>query len=476
MVNGVSATAAIWVYYYYFYYITNYSDVFPSTPYQASAASTMLPEALRSEPGSWPLWNQVPPSYPRLSRQEILQEIHTYLEHPYRAGKGKRGNICNSRHLNLRVFSAKKHILFYFKVTSKDEKIASLESAMVKLQEHCQLLQDSLHNSIPTVGFTAPSSSQSRPATSHTTSSGLPPLHAVCEQNRPTSSRVPYEAEGTLRLNHLSKTGRSLSSLVDQKTGEYGDRFLGLSNRSTSECASASTLALNVEELADSDKISNTSRRNGVSVSTQTTETAFALCARCSETQNCLVSIADRVSAVCSRHAREKKPSLAATDWASLARVGGLEIGEWERALHDDLSTIDGYCCKLEESCTRLALQIDTQKETIESLHSEARVLTSQINSLRADWEDLRLRSEASLARSKEESARQQRELQLAVRQLEARNGELAEKLSAVREQEKHLRSRVTQLGMSANHSISYNMYNLEFCPHWSAVVGSNHH
>ena len=343
---------------------------------------------------------------------------------------------------------------------------------MAKLQEHCQLLQDSLHNSIPTVSFTVANSTQSRPATSRATGSGLPPSHGGSRQNRPTSSGIPYEAEGTLKLNHLSKPGRSLSSLVGQKTGEYGDNFHGLSSRSTSEVASVSTPVPNV---TDSDKIhvsfqANTSRQNGVSVSTQTIETAFALCARCSETQNCLVSIADRVSVVCSRHTQETEPALAATDWGRLAKVGGLELGEWERALHEDLSTFDGYCCKLEDSCARLALEIDTQKEVIESLQSESSVLTSQINSLRTDSEELRQRSEASLARSKEESTRQQRELQLAVGQLEARNGELAGKLSAVREQEAHLRSCVAQLGRSLTHGADiYTVHSnraafVEFC------------
>ena len=203
---------------------------------------------------------------------------------------------------------------------------------MVKLQEHCQLLQDTLHNSIPPVSFTAgPNSSQSRPATS--CSNGLPSLGGG-RMNRPTSSSVPYEADATLRLNRLSRTGRSLSSLMSQKTGEASDSLRGLSSRSTGEVVSMSTPVPEILLPANSCGMSfqansvHLSRQKGVSVSTQTTETAFALCARCSETQNCLVSIADRVSAVCSRHT-QLKPALAATDWESLAKVGGLELGEW---------------------------------------------------------------------------------------------------------------------------------------------------
>ena len=126
---------------------------------------------------------------------------------------------------------------------------------------------------------------------------------------------------------------------------------------------------------------SSTSVLGAHSVHTQTTETAFALCVRCSDTQDSLVNIAQSVSTVCSKH--NQKSSLSQTDWEALAKVEGLDIKKWSSCLESDLSCLESYTGHLEETVEKLKIEQSDDREIIGNLENEIDTLSSQIDSLR---------------------------------------------------------------------------------------------
>ena len=115
-------------------------------------------------------------------------------------------------------------------------------------------------------------------------------------------------------------------------------------------------------------------------MSTQTTDTAFALCARCSRTQETLVSVASSVSVLC--HEEGLASTLAKVDWEALAKVGGMELGKWNGSLKTDLSSIGEHCYRLKETIAELELERDTHKTTVGQLESEIQQLSNQMDTL----------------------------------------------------------------------------------------------
>ena len=115
-------------------------------------------------------------------------------------------------------------------------------------------------------------------------------------------------------------------------------------------------------------------------MSTQTTDTAFALCARCSQTQDTLIGAAGSVSRLC--HEEGLVAELAKVDWEALAKVGGMELGKWNGNLKSDLCSIGEHCCRLKQSVAELGLERDAHKKTVGQLESEIQQLSNQLDAL----------------------------------------------------------------------------------------------
>ena len=233
------------------------------------------------------------------------------------------------------------------------------------------------------------------------------------------SSSVPYEALGTLRINKLSamksegiEPSRSSSLLTDTPT----------------EGLQVPLMVTDVE-----------------SVSTQTIDTAFALCARCSETQDGLVRIASSFSILFSAH--HQRSSFSETDWASLAKVGGLTVSKWENALKKDIDALDSFMFDLESECAGLKSDLAGQIETIHKLEMESQVLSLQIGSLETGMEAMQRKNVSLLAESKEVFKSKLRELEQVTNRQELRNGKMKEELKSAQKQEALLRAQLTDLG-----------------------------
>ena len=117
-----------------------------------------------------------------------------------------------------------------------------------------------------------------------------------------------------------------------------------------------------------------------VSTSTQTTDTAFALCVRCSNTQQTLIEVAGSIATLC--HEQNEKSSMAEVDWLALAKVDGLELGKWRECLKTDLCSVSELCRRLKEKVRGLELECDTHKLMIGKLENEMEQLSTQMDTL----------------------------------------------------------------------------------------------
>ena len=124
----------------------------------------------------------------------------------------------------------------------------------------------------------------------------------------------------------------------------------------------------------------NTTQSRCCHVSTQTTVTAFALCARCSDTHAVLVNAANSVVSVFSKHGQ--KSIMASTNWSAMAEVGGLVLEGWKGSFDSDLNGLDVYCQKQQERISRLVSERELLQETVGKMESELQLLGSQIESL----------------------------------------------------------------------------------------------
>lgn len=116
------------------------------------------------------------------------------------------------------------------------------------------------------------------------------------------------------------------------------------------------------------------------SVSTQTMDTAFALCIRCSETQDTLIDVADSMSTLCQEQGQQS--SMAKTDWRALAKVDGMDVGLWRKSLKMDLGCVGDYCSQLRATIGELEKERDSHKMTVGRLESEIEQLSRQMDSL----------------------------------------------------------------------------------------------
>ena len=238
---------------------------------------------------------------------------------------------------------------------------------------------------------------------------------------------------------------RSLSSLRNEGAGDFSN---GRKSNPTTGLVTSTPIGEEPDsttQSSSSEYVCSKAAPVGMNASTQTTETAFALCARCSETQDSLVSIAASVSGICSKH--HLGSALADTDWRALARVGGLELKHWEGALGEDLSSIGDYCCQLENRADQLASESSMHREATARIELESKSLSSQIHSLQSAIHEIQEKNECTLSESRETFATHLKQLEDANRTEELRNARLREELNGTQKQVTHLTTLMAQLG-----------------------------
>ena len=125
----------------------------------------------------------------------------------------------------------------------------------------------------------------------------------------------------------------------------------------------------------------NTSSPGLVDVCTQTTNTAFALCAQCNDTQSVLVDSAHLVSRFCKKSALNS--NFDAYDWNGLLKVGGLNAANWYQALQSDMAALDGKNSLLLKNIEELAVEKSELEENVTTLKSQIEALSTRLNSVK---------------------------------------------------------------------------------------------
>ena len=118
-----------------------------------------------------------------------------------------------------------------------------------------------------------------------------------------------------------------------------------------------------------------------VSSHTQTTDTAFVLCAQCSATQQGLLQSARLVTGLCERHNLKSRFSLC--DLPALEQMGGLEVANWCEAIQIDVRALDESSRTLLERVEALSQERDQLTQTIQQLQNNSRSLDAQLTSLK---------------------------------------------------------------------------------------------
>lgn len=113
----------------------------------------------------------------------------------------------------------------------------------------------------------------------------------------------------------------------------------------------------------------------------QTTDTAFALCAQCSETQLALVDSARLISGLCDRSMLKSK--FSSYNWDSLMKIGRLDVANWYEALQTDAAALDEKSCLLLESIKELNSERDELEESSRMFKSKIQALEIQLDSLK---------------------------------------------------------------------------------------------
>ncbi len=115
-------------------------------------------------------------------------------------------------------------------------------------------------------------------------------------------------------------------------------------------------------------------------MSTQTTETGFALCLQCTGTHQTLVELADTVINVASTH--KLKSELSTKDWAGLVSVGGLDTREWAECFTTDLKALSHRARSQECRVKELEEQLAERREVVLAMEGEITSLTAHVNHL----------------------------------------------------------------------------------------------
>lgn len=111
----------------------------------------------------------------------------------------------------------------------------------------------------------------------------------------------------------------------------------------------------------------------------QTTDTAFALCAQCFETQHALVDSARLISGLCDRN--KLKSKFASCNWDSLTKIGRLDVANWYEALQTDVAALNENSCLLLKSIKELNSEREGFEESSHRLQNKIQALEIQLNS-----------------------------------------------------------------------------------------------
>lgn len=249
---------------------------------------------------------------------------------------------------------------------------------------------------------------------------------------------VPYEARSSLKINRLQ------SSQSCRQPSYNNEQSQPLAASTSYPCLSHSTDPhFNiVSSAAHSLTTGVKTQPKCTTVSTQTAETAFALCVRCSSTQNVLVLAAGRLTELC---CSLQLPSvMVETDWKSEAEMGALEPGRWGKMMASDLATIKSHSLGQGKELEALKDQL-AQQESL--LQSEISQLSSQCELLQGSITESKLNYARKLAECHESASAQLSEIEAARKMAQEHSDKLEAQLTCTQKEKAELRASLADVG-----------------------------
>ena len=166
-------------------------------------------------------------------------------------------------------------------------------------------------------------------------------------------------------------------------------------------------------------------------VSTQTAETSFAMCVRCSYTLKTLTSTAGKLQELCqSLHLSSR---LSDSNWDMEAEVGTLDPGRWSEAVGSDLDAIRRAYETKEEELVSLTDTLVQQKCREEKLQSKLNHVSLQMSDLQDKAAESERNHAMELASCREAGSVGLREVEGALRSVQEHRDTLEDQLTSVK-------------------------------------------
>lgn len=182
-------------------------------------------------------------------------------------------------------------------------------------------------------------------------------------------------------------------------------------------------------------------------MSTQTAETAFALCVRCASSQTALASAAETLKELC--FCLQLPSLMAETDWNSEAETGILEPKKWGTSMTADLARIKTYSLAQQRELETLKDEVAQQKSLYEYLQSKTAQLSVQCEILERTVAESKRDHMKELAICHESASARLSEMKAAQEMIQECSNRLEEELSSVQQEKAKLRASLDDMGES---------------------------
>ena len=242
---------------------------------------------------------------------------------------------------------------------------------------------------------------------------------------------VPYEARSSLKINRLQTERRSYNDIHEQ-------------SQSLEISASDNCLVTVPQSRLMTPAQPPPSH---ATVSTQTAETAFALCVRCYSTLFELTTAAGGLQELC--NSLQVMSHMAEKNWEREAELGVLEPREWGEVMSKDLKAIKTHSLAQEKELKCLRDLLAQQKSHEEKLQSDLSCLSLQYEQLQQTVTDSKRSHTKELALYREAASGQLGEMEAACQRTEQQRERLAQQLSQVQREKEELIASSADIGES---------------------------
>lgn len=240
----------------------------------------------------------------------------------------------------------------------------------------------------------------------------------------PIYRAVPYEARNSLRINRIQSSQSDRHLL--HNTSQQSHLLPQIKHIISTQCLPDQQLTNNDQTLL-----------NYSTVSTQTTETSFALCVRCSSTLSAMTSAANRLNELCS--SLQLSSVMADTDWKTEAELGTLEPERWVHEMDVDLDNIRAWSVEQLKELRSLKEMLVEKQSQEDKLKSTTSHLSTQLKRMEENIAENKKIHTQELILCRDDGAARFREMEVAQEKLQVYSEKLEEQLTQAQKEKDRL-------------------------------------